>query len=522
MSKSRQSDVSFGLLAFTFVVWICLSLWSWTEFRLTVPDAYGGGLRNILLCLHIPWMMLWLWGIHNFMHSALSYVPWMRSPARPGPMIRTDVAILYTTCDDFDPEACTSCLVQSHPNTRLVICDDSRTSEHRRRIDEWVAAHGSRAVIVRRSDRHGFKAGNLNHAVEGFVHEEFFLVCDADEVIPCDFIERLLRRFTSEDIAFVQASHTARTPHRSRFEAMLAPTVDLFYKHCLPLRARFGFVSCFGHGVLIRRSAWRKVGGFPEIVSEDIGFACRVPTVGLRGVYAEDVVAEEAYPETYTAFCAKYRKIVGGTIQFFREEARAFLRSPLVSWTEKTDLLLTFSWCFLGLITMIGILGGLVISYLYALAGWDRLPSWLLIIYLIGPLTPLVPLLVRAAGQPFRYGSYAVTAATAYTSLLPVLTWEAAKKLLGFGRPVFTATGWIAQHAPRLRYHRSCQMVGLAILVGAVMLRSPALAPGVGIAMMIFLGPFMCFTERSGWLGFLACNVACAPFLTIAVLLLAT
>ena len=45
-----------------------------------------------------------------------------------------------------------------------------------------------------------------------------------------------------------------------------------------------------GHGAVLRRRCWGVVGGFPEIVSEDLAYAIRIREHGWRGYFVKDVV----------------------------------------------------------------------------------------------------------------------------------------------------------------------------------------------------------------------------------------
>ncbi len=522
--SSKCQKKSFALLALTFVSWAGASLWSWNRYSHTIPEC-GSVVSLFLKLLHAMWMLLWLWGIHNFWHQTLSFLSRRRGDIAPPSDVAPSkedqsVAVLYATCDDFDSEACESCLNQSHPGSRLIICDDSRDERLRRQIDEWASRHTDRVIVVRRCDHGGFKAGNLNHAISQFVSEEFIVLCDADEILPRDFVARMLSRFSHSRTAFAQARHEARSPARTRFASLLAPTIDIFYKHCLPLRNRFGFVSCFGHGVMIRRSVWSAIGGFPEIVSEDIGFASRALAAGYRGVYVEEVVAQEAYPSTYTAFRKRYCKVISGTIEYFRKEFPVLLKSPHATLTEKVDLLVTFSCCYLGATTMISLLGGLLLLYIYRLQGYDRLETWLLGLYLAGPLTPVVPLLINLFRRPQKHFHYMFVGALAYASLLPLLCLEAIEQTAKLREPVFEATGKMARQKQRARDHLLIQVFGLLILALALFFHSAAFIPAIGVSLMYILGPLMCFTERKDWIGFLARNCCFIPFTVIALLLL--
>ncbi len=508
-----------ALIILTFASWLVLSAVSWRVYAPTVPSHWGVAVRWLLLSFHGSWMLFWLWGIHNFWHQTLAILlPSTEKRRKTFHSSGTEqVAILYMTCDDFDKEACASCLIQTGVTARLIICDDSTDEAFRERIDDWVRDISAAVTVVRRTDRTGFKAGNLNHAITHHVDEEFIIVCDADEVIPSDFGARLIARISEPHIAFIQANHVARTIGQSRFARLHGPSLDLFFRYCLPLRGHFGFVACFGHGVMIRRSVWATIGGFPEIVAEDIGFASRALSHGFRGVYAPDVVAEEAFPATYSAFVSRLRRVVRGTIGFFMSEYSQLLRSPHATWTEKLDVLLTFSYCYVGLVAVVNLSVGLAIWSLSTGTDTHQLSVGLWLLYLLGPHTPLLPLVINIVRRPLRYLPFTFMAATAYASVMPTLAVIAVLSTIGSLRQRFDPTGRIGRQPQRAKDHAFSFVCGFILAIYAIVLMSPAVAaPTICVASMMLLGPTLCFIDHPGWLGEL---VRLLPVLPWCVLL---
>ncbi|MCX6645365.1 MAG: glycosyltransferase [bacterium] len=287
---------SIAVVLLTLSIWVTITIWTGIRFESTVPHSLNPFWASLLRCAHVPWMLFWLWGVHNFWHQILSLFPRKIPEAGMPDNCDEPIALLYTTCDDFDIDAVESCFNQSYQNLKLIICDDSFQQSSRDQIDDWVERNAPTAVVVRRPDRRGFKAGNLNYAITNVVTEEYIIVCDADEIVPPDFAAKMLAACVKMNVAFVQARHKARTDNQTYFARILAPTVDIYNRYSLPLRNQYGFVACFGHGIMFRRSAWSLVGGFPEIVSEDLGFAARLLAKGMRGFFAENIEAEEEFP----------------------------------------------------------------------------------------------------------------------------------------------------------------------------------------------------------------------------------
>lgn len=254
-----------------------------------------------------------------------------------------EVAILYTTCNDFKTEAVLSCLQQQYPHFHLFLLDDSTDEAARHRVDDFHAAHPEQTTVVRRPDRNGFKAGNLNHALKteaaGY---PFFATIDADEILPADFLTRMMSDLRNTNLAFAQANHAPNPAQKGRFARDVGPTILPFWDvHCRA-RNHYGFVVYVGHGAVIKRSAWEAVGGFPEMITEDLAFSICLLEKGLRGIFSEDVICLEDFPENYGAFRRQHERFIVGTTRVIWKYLRRILTANRATWIEKLDFLL---WC---------------------------------------------------------------------------------------------------------------------------------------------------------------------------------
>ncbi len=244
-----------------------------------------------------------------------------------------DAAILLPTFNDFNPETAKDCIQQDRDAT-LYILDDSTDEQYRSSVDEFADGH-SDVEVIRRDNREGFKAGALNHALQ-LISCDYFAVVDSDERIPSDFLTETLRYFTTPEVGFVQANHDTNQQN-SRFAKLLGKGIDIHWNRYMPQRNRYGFVMFLGHGAVLRKEAWEEIGGFPEIVSEDLAFATRIREHGYRGVFARDVACGEDFPEDYYAMWKRHLKWSSGTTEYILKELPRFLRSR-ASVTEKLDV----------------------------------------------------------------------------------------------------------------------------------------------------------------------------------------
>jgi hypothetical protein len=300
------------------------------------------------------WLLVLWWACHHLVFQVAALFRRLLDPVYDGELATTRFVILYLTCDDFVPDALSSCLRQQYDpeRFRVVICDDSRDPLY---IGQVNKCEGS-ATIIRRSDRKGFKAGNVNYAVSSStdITDEWIVLVDADQMLPETYLRELasiIRARGTPEVAFVQAAHRSDhilrgVPTRSstRFQRALGTEIDVFYQRDLSMRERFGLIPFLGHGAAIRRSSLVALGGLPEIVSEDYAFTARVLVGGQVGIYAEGVSSWESFPKDFGAFATRLKKFSGGSAELLRREAGRFLQSPNVHLSEKLDFAMLLFW----------------------------------------------------------------------------------------------------------------------------------------------------------------------------------
>ncbi|MBE2209464.1 MAG: glycosyltransferase [Saprospiraceae bacterium] len=333
-----------GLYVFIFGTWALAILWFSPRLFQLLDMAHSWGSWAAMISFIAFIHLAWLYGFYNIgvVAFALLHRFWGRNPA-PAPALTTfpSVAILYTTCNDFVEESVLSCVHQGYSNYRVYILDDSSDAGYRHRIDAFAAGFPELVQVIRRPDRKAFKAGNMNHALSrAAITEPYFAIADADEILPTDFLSKLVPIMEADpSCGFVQANHRANPNSPSALAKALGPGIDIHWKWYQPLRNAFGFVMFLGHGALLRRRCWEEVGGFPDIVSEDLGFAIAIREKGYRGRFVEEVVCYEDFPDTVRAFRIRHIKWTRGTSEFLTQKMGGLLRSKNITWTEKADIL---------------------------------------------------------------------------------------------------------------------------------------------------------------------------------------
>lgn len=307
-------------------------------------DAAQGTASYLSLVYFIAFTAIaWLYGIYNIavvgfaIHYRRNWRPTaVVAPVSTGPA----VALLYTTCNDFVEASAQSCMTLEYDNYTLYMLDDSSDPDYKARVDAFAAQYPDKVRVVRRANRQGFKAGNMNNALTSVAHEPFFAVVDADEILPRNFLSKLMPRLLADPACgFVQANHHCMRDVSNALKYDMRIGIDVHWRWYQPLRNRYGFVMFLGHGALLRRSCWEDVGGFPEIVSEDLGYAIAIRERGYVGEFAEDVICLEEFPDTVRAFRVRHVKWTRGTCEFLMQWTGRILRARRMSVQEKLDIL---------------------------------------------------------------------------------------------------------------------------------------------------------------------------------------
>jgi cellulose synthase/poly-beta-1,6-N-acetylglucosamine synthase-like glycosyltransferase len=163
-----------------------------------VTSTEGVLAKSVVGFLLISIAVFWLYGIYNIVVQVFGYLPRSKPEKLSLEEAREmDAAILLPTFNDFSWETAKDCVNQVHDAT-LYILDDSTDQEYRELVDEFVESHDA-VEVIRRDNRDGFKAGALNHAIQG-IDAEYFAVVDSDERVPTGFLRQMLRYFSRPEV----------------------------------------------------------------------------------------------------------------------------------------------------------------------------------------------------------------------------------------------------------------------------------------------------------------------------------
>jgi cellulose synthase/poly-beta-1,6-N-acetylglucosamine synthase-like glycosyltransferase len=214
----------------------------------------------------------------------------------------------------------------------IQVLDDS-TDDTRAIVDAETAAlreRGIDAVVLRRRERSGYKAGALEHGL-ACARGDLLCVFDADFVPGPDVLRRLVPAFADPGVGMVQA----RWGHLNRDESALtraqSTLLDGHFVIEHKVRSDAGWFFNFnGTAGMWRRAAIEDAGGWEhDTLTEDLDLSYRAQLAGWRFVYLPDVVAPAEVPPGIAAFKSQQHRWAKGSVQVARKLMVRILRADL-------------------------------------------------------------------------------------------------------------------------------------------------------------------------------------------------
>ena len=481
-----------ALYAIILVAWLALLVALVSAVRPVMNAAFRRdiplGVTVIFTAIFIAYF--WLNGLKDVVYPfAYRLMRYQLPPRRRHGNALPLVGLLYATCNDFSAESLDWSLRQDYRNCIAVILDDSSKPEYLGQVDEYAQRRG--IPVVRRADRLGYKAGNLNNYLHGAGrYLDYFVIIDSDEILPPDFVTRALDYFAADPATgIVQANHVA-TRNRTTFMRTFAPGVDAHWPAYQAVKSRFGFMSLLGHGAMVSQDAYLAAGGFPHIVAEDIGFAIDAKRAGYRTVFALDITCEEEFPPDYAAFKKRHRKWTEGNMEFIRTYSGRILFSHSLTWYEKLDIVLfTYSLPLTGIFSLYVVANAILFPLLQFRYHY---PLWMLIPTVAFLLAPMLNDALTWIRQPkTRVASYLLHSVALFGSVYFVSLFASLRTM--FGRSVFHVTPKTARSAglrSALRQN-AAELIAGAIVAAAVAGASGSILPVILLLIPVTFGIYL-------------------------------
>lgn len=301
----------------------------------------------------------------------------------PVPLARpknTSVAILlpvYNEPEDIVERTLLACKKIRWPGkTRIYILDDSDAQEEKKSMDRLARRHG--CVIIRRDDREGYKAGNINNGLKK-ITEQYFVILDSDQAPSSEFLERTMDYFSNPKVAFVQTPQDF-VNHSSPLERSIKIGTDIFYRAQCVGKSKDGSIPFCGTNAVVRTEAFWKVGGFTYFsATEDIELGLRFNQAGYIGTFVPEVLVRGYAPQDFSAYSSQQYRWANGNIAILRESWRSIFFGRF-SFRQQMHTLFTLSWWFVGIFMLIYIIVP-ILSLVFSLGTHHTwLPTMLLVI----------------------------------------------------------------------------------------------------------------------------------------------
>lgn len=398
------------------------------------------------------------------------------------------VVMVYCACNDFNAESLSASMQQDYRNYSVVILDDSNKVEEMEKVDAFALVYG--LEVIRRPNREGFKAGNLNNYLRNRTDWKYFVILDSDEIVPKNFISRSLDYFYAHrTTGIVQANHKA-TRNRNPFMKRFAVGVDSHWQSYQTVKNRYGFMSLLGHGAMVSRSCYEASGGFPHVVAEDICLSIEARNKGFVTEFASDIMCEEEYPVNYLAFKKRHSKWTQGNMEFIRQYSGAIVKSNM-AWYEKLDIILfTYSLpltAFFSLYVVINVFFFPLMGYSFDLPFWMLVPT---VLFLIAPMLNDVLFYLRKM-KPSSLLAYLGLSTLLYGSMYFVSLRSSLKSMFGKSTFIVTPKGDETVSFKQASWLTKSEWLFAIILSVAVIIIDHSILPVVLIATTALFAPYL-------------------------------
>jgi len=275
---------SFLFVSFTLITGIWLVDWNST---ISIVYFFGFVLLYIGIAFDLTEIILSIWNTPQDIPKS----PFLtHSPA---------VALLMTICDDANTYVLRQLKNQNYSNYDIYILDDSFNEMQQEIINQ------TGYKILRRGNRRGYKAGNLNHWLDKYgKFYKYMIVLDSDSLLPDNFITCMVEYAEhplNRQVALFQSKIIPWNTHLSmpRMLGALAP----MRMHILDRIAnRMGTMLSWGHNNLTRLEVLLDIGGFQEhLTSEDTTLSLLLSARGYS-IKLVDVISYDSEPNDLHAY----------------------------------------------------------------------------------------------------------------------------------------------------------------------------------------------------------------------------
>lgn len=230
------------------------------------------------------------------------------------------------------------CLNFDYPKEKyhIVVADDSSDGVTPRILSEF--SKGKRNVmIVRRSNRNGFKSGALNNIMK-YSKGDIIVLFDSDFVPKRDFLRKIVTPFVLDSKVAVVQSRMTFMNYGHNIISKFAAALLMIYHHCImPLQHKANTVFFCGTGGAIRKDVLLSVGGWNErSVTEDADITVLILEKRYKNIYIPNLEVAGEVPFTLRSFLRQQMRWAYGITRVFVDHWRKILFSPAFTAQQRT------------------------------------------------------------------------------------------------------------------------------------------------------------------------------------------
>lgn len=200
---------------------------------------------------------------------------------------------------------CLSCVLMRHPHLTPL------------QVTEWKEK-GIDIEVLRRTNRHGYKAGAMKQGLEALQEYKYVAVFDADFRPEPDFLLRTVPYLEGNpDVAYTQT----RWAFSNAEESYLTKIQELSLNYHFKVEQYTHFVDgCFfnfnGTAGVWRNEAISSVGGwYSRTTVEDMDLSLRTYLAGWKAIFLEDVTCISEVPSSLYAYRKQQHRWTTGPVQ---------------------------------------------------------------------------------------------------------------------------------------------------------------------------------------------------------------
>ncbi|MDO8508208.1 MAG: glycosyltransferase [Nanoarchaeota archaeon] len=328
---------------------------------------------------------------------------------------------------------------------KIYVLDDSTDEKDKKNMDELSKKYDT--GLIRRTDRIGYKAGNINNAIKNYIKEDYFVIFDSDQAPKAQFLEETMHLFNDMEVGFVQTpQHFINDTTPLQRAAKLG--TNIFYRAQCVSKANDGAIPFCGTNVVVRNSLFREIGGFSYYTStEDIELGIRMNSRGYKGAYVPMILVEGYTPPDLKAYASQQYRWANGNLAILRQSFFKIFGGNF-PMRYQMHMFFTIGWWLIGIVTLLYIMVP-ILSLLFGLGTHHTwLPSVLLFLLffhvVLGISMIYASLKGRAAGEHVKISDsmlqYSLITNSMFIYAKAALNAIVLKRYIGFVRTQKTAT----------------------------------------------------------------------------------